>query len=194
MQTLYLNFLPMKIKILLLSVVLGLGQLVHAQTKQETELKYYEPAPFTVKVGFQNEFESSDQKTADGNRMVVTYEKGSKYNFSLTNIYPLNKNEDLNKDVEARFLKIIAYQADFYNKETGNSIKLTSQTLGGLTGYTTSFDIGEQTYQYRVVVLNNVYYLLSASYPTAKQGDKAVAAFFNSFAKVTEPVPVDDNE
>lgn len=186
----------MKINILLLSVLLGLAQLLNAQTKTPN-VKWYEPAANTVKVGFFNDFASSEQKTADGNRMVVTYEKGSKYNLNLTSVYAATKVEKMGDNIEDRFLKLIAYQAEYYKTKTGASlppVKTSLSSLTGQSGFATSFEIEEYTYQYRVIVLDNVFYLLSASYPTVNKNDKAVSTFFNSFAIVEAPKPIDDNK
>lgn len=174
---------------------MGLGQLVNAQTKQP-DLNWYEPAANTVKVGFEGDYASSEQKTLEGNRMVVTYEKGSKYNFSLTSVYG-NKGEKMDQAVEDRFLKLIAYQAEYYQTKTGSPlvpVKTSFSALTGPAGFATSFEIEEYTYQYRVIVVDNVYYMLTASYPTANKGDKAITTFFNSFAKVEPVKPIDDNQ
>lgn len=185
----------MKIKILFFAAILGLGQLVNAQTKQ-LDLNWYEPAANTVKVGFVGDYASSDQKNAEGNRMVVTYEKGSKFNFSLTSVYA-NKGEKMDQAIEDRFMKLIAYQAEYYQTKNGSPLAPAKTSLSALTGqpgFATSFEIAEYTYQYRVMVVDNVYYMLTASYPTAEKGNKAITSFFNSFAKVEPEKPIDDNQ
>lgn len=173
----------MKIKLLFLTAFLGLGQLVNAQT-QQFNTKTYEPAANTVKVDFANSYTTSEQKTTEGNRMVVAYEQGLLYNFSLVSVYPATKSEKMDTDMQGRFLKLIGDQATQYQRETGQKLLVSTSLAGatGQTGFSTNFAIGDYTYQYRVIVVDNVYYMLSATSLTANKSDAAITSFLNSFS------------
>lgn len=172
----------MKIKLLYLTAFLGLSQLLSAQTLN-VNAKLYEPAANTVKVDFLDHHTVSEQKTAEGNRMVVAYEQGLHQNLSMISIYP-NRGENMTTAVEERFMKLIADQANFYKEANGTPLVIAKQTIPALStanGFATSFVIGDYTYAYRVMVVNNVYYVLSASSLTTNKTDSAITGFFNSF-------------
>jgi hypothetical protein len=174
----------MKINILLLTLLLGFTQLLNAQTKSFTSTTY-EPAANTVKVEFLKGYTTSEQKSADGKRMVVAYEQGLQYNLSITTVFPMLKNDNLADGVEDRFLKLIADQVNYVKDQTKKDFTYDKQPLMGVpgaTGFATSFVIGDYTYAYRVVVLNNTYYMLSASSLTTNKNNPEIARFLNSFA------------
>ncbi len=171
----------MKIKLLFLTAFLGLGQLVNAQTKA-FNTPAYQPAANTVGISFQKGYTTSEQKSTEGNRMVVAYEQGLLYNFSLVTIYPLTLTEKMDAGIESRLMKLIADQANYYKTTMGKDLVLEKRSLpAGQNGFAASFIIGDYTYAYRVIVIDNVYYMLSASSLTANQNDAAIAGFFNSF-------------
>lgn len=171
----------MKINILLLTVLLGMAQLLSAQTQSFTT-PAYEPAPNTVKVNFVNGYTTSEQKTAEGNRMVVAYEQGLKYNLSMTAVYPVLRSDKMDADMEGTFKKLIADQANYVKEQTKVDLTYNKQSISG-TGFAASFAIGDYTYSYRVMVVDNVYYMLGASSLTAERDNPVIASFFNSFAQ-----------
>lgn len=169
----------MKINILLLAVLMGFVQLLQAQT-QSSSTTAYEPAPNTVKVDFAKGYTTSQQNTAEGNNMIVAYEFGTKYNLSLTTLYPLAPNDDMVANMESNFNKLIADQADYVLSTTGVGLNYNKQTISS-TAFEAGFAIDDYTYAYRVFVVDNVYYMLSASSLTADSNNPDIVAFLNSF-------------
>ncbi len=183
----------MKINILLLAVLLSFAQLLNAQSKTSSTPNY-EPAPNTVKVDFKKGYTVSEQKTVDGNRMVVAYEQGLKYSLSITAVYPKLRSDKMDADMEGTFKKLIADQAKFVKDQTKLDLTYEKQSISGLagqSGFAASFVIGEYTYAYRVVVVDNVMYMLGASSLTENRNNEDIVTFFNSFASGKEPVIID---
>ncbi len=174
----------MKINILLLTLLLGFTQLLNAQTKSFTSTTY-EPAANSVKVEFLKGYTTSEQKSADGKRMAVAYEQGLLYNLAVTTVFPTLRSDKMDDMVEDRFLKLIADQVNYVKDQTKKDFTYDKQPLMGVTGatgFSASFVIGEYTYAYRVIVLNNNYYMLSASSLTTNKSNPEIARFLNSFA------------
>jgi hypothetical protein len=174
----------MKINILLLAVLLGFTQLLDAQSKS-LDTPTYEPAANTVKVNFLKGYTTSEQKADDGKKMVVAYEQGLLYNLAITTVFPTLRSDKMDDMVEERFLKLIADQVNYVKDQTKKDFTFEKQPLMGVpgaTGFSTSFVVGEYTYAYRVIVLNNTYYMLSASSLTTNKSNPEITGFFNSFA------------
>jgi hypothetical protein len=174
----------MKINFLLLTILLGITQLLNAQTKSFTSTAY-EPAANSVKVEFLKGYTTSEQKADDGKKMVVAYEQGLLYNLAVTTVFPTLRSDKMDDMVEERFLKLIADQVNYVKDQTKKDFTYDKQPLMGVpgaTGFSTSFVIGDYTYAYRVIVLNNTYYMLSASSFTTNKSNPEITRFFNSFA------------
>ncbi|CAN5359477.1 hypothetical protein BH09BAC1_BH09BAC1_22040 [soil metagenome] len=171
----------MKIKLLFVTALLGLGQLVNAQTKAYN-VSLYEPTQAGVKVNFEKGYTTSEQKALEGNRVVTAYEQGLHYTLSITTVFPLSNKEQMGNNIDSRFMKMIADQAKYFENQTGKPLVPVKQMVPGQSGFATSFAIGDYTYAYRVIVIDNVYYMLAASSLTSNKTDKAITAFFNSFS------------
>ena len=102
----------MKINFLLLTILLGITQLLNAQTKSFTSTTY-EPAANSVKVEFLKGYTTSEQKADDGKKMVVAYEQGLLYNLAVTTVFPTLRSDKMDDMVEERFLKLIADQVNY---------------------------------------------------------------------------------